>query len=174
MGLAYRMASRIDGLMLVCPMVKDLGERELPKHEVRVSDRDLLAQLTPEEQEGISWSAVQTERVFNRVKAEMGTSSTPENERFLTKLQEEGYTFSFDFEDATVPFTKPTLIVTGRQDSAVGYKDAWSTLDRFPKATYAVLDRAGHELPISQDKLLDALLNEWLDRVEEEAVDSGT
>ena len=40
-------------------------------------------------------------------------------------------------------------------------------LERFPRATYAVLDRAGHELPYAQDRLFDALVIEWLDRVEE-------
>ena len=37
----------------------------------------------------------------------------------------------------------------------------------FPRATFAVLDRAGHMLGFEQPVLLHALLNEWLDRVEE-------
>lgn len=35
------------------------------------------------------------------------------------------------------------------------------------RATFAVLDRAGHFVPIEQDMLCHALIREWLDRVEE-------
>ena len=55
--------------------------------------------------------------------------------------------------------------MTGRQDSAVGYARAWELLERFPHATFAVLDRAGHALPHEQPELLHALVAEWLDRV---------
>jgi pimeloyl-ACP methyl ester carboxylesterase len=59
--------------------------------------------------------------------------------------------------------------VTGRQDSAVGYLGAWELLDHYPRATFAVLDRAGHALPHEQPELLRALVSEWLDRVREHA-----
>lgn len=64
-------------------------------------------------------------------------------------------------------FHRPTLIVAGRQDSSVGYADAWRLVDRYPRATFAVLDRAGHALPHEQGPLLGALVEEWLDRVRE-------
>ena len=32
-------------------------------------------------------------------------------------------------------------MLLGRQDSSVGYKDAWSILDNYPRGTFAVLDR---------------------------------
>jgi pimeloyl-ACP methyl ester carboxylesterase len=68
---------------------------------------------------------------------------------------------------ASPPFDKPTLILTGRQDSSVGYRDAWQILENYPRGTFAVLDRAGHNLQIEQETLFNALINEWLDRVEE-------
>jgi pimeloyl-ACP methyl ester carboxylesterase len=37
----------------------------------------------------------------------------------------------------------------------------------YPRATFAVLDRAGHALPHEQEKLVIALMSEWLDRVQE-------
>ena len=69
------------------------------------------------------------------------------------------------------PFPAPTLIVAGRQDSIVGYRDAWRILESYPRATIAVLDRAGHCLEIEQARLFHALVSEWLDRVEEYAGD---
>jgi pimeloyl-ACP methyl ester carboxylesterase len=45
------------------------------------------------------------------------------------------------------------------------YKDAWSILENFPRATFAVLDRAGHSLQIEQEEIFNSLINEWISRV---------
>ena len=55
----------------------------------------------------------------------------------------------------------------GRQDATVGYRDAWELIENYPRGTFAILDRAGHNLQIEQEGLFNALVNEWLDRVEE-------
>ncbi|MNI47644.1 Alpha/beta hydrolase family protein [compost metagenome] len=78
-----------------------------------------------------------------------------------------GYPFSFD-ADAIAPFGKPSLILTGRQDSMTGYKDVWKLLDFLPHATFAVLDRAGHNLHLEQEELFKAMAREWLSRVSSE------
>ena len=75
--------------------------------------------------------------------------------------------FSFDVDKLNNKFDKPTLILLGRQDNCVGYKDAWNILENFPRATFAVLDRAGHSLQIEQEELFNSLINEWLVRVNE-------
>ena len=59
--------------------------------------------------------------------------------------------------------------MTGRQDSTVGYSRAWELLEQYPRATFAVLDGAGHALPHEQPELLRALVTEWLNRVREHA-----
>jgi pimeloyl-ACP methyl ester carboxylesterase len=47
----------------------------------------------------------------------------------------------------------------------VGYLDQFDLLPHYPRATYAVLDTAGHNLQIEQPQLFNALMGEWLDRV---------
>jgi pimeloyl-ACP methyl ester carboxylesterase len=59
------------------------------------------------------------------------------------------------------------LILVGRQDAMVGYRDAWDILKNYPRGTFVMLDRAGHNRQIEQETLFNALVNEWLDRVEE-------
>jgi pimeloyl-ACP methyl ester carboxylesterase len=49
----------------------------------------------------------------------------------------------------------------------VGFASAWDLAKHYPRATFAVLDRAGHALPHEQEKLVIALMSEWLDRVQE-------
>ena len=67
------------------------------------------------------------------------------------------------------PFVAPTLIVTGRQDSVAGYRDAWGVLENYPRGTFVVLDRSGHFLGVEQEDLFRNLASEWLNRVEEYA-----
>jgi pimeloyl-ACP methyl ester carboxylesterase len=64
-------------------------------------------------------------------------------------------------------YENPTLILAGRQDASVGYAGSWGLLEHYPRATFAVLDRAGHALAHEQAGLVTALLGEWLDRVAE-------
>jgi hypothetical protein len=58
-------------------------------------------------------------------------------------------------------------MLTGGQDSDVGYRDQWKILENYPRGTFAVLDRAGHGLAIEQSALFTSLVEEWVARVEE-------
>ena len=88
---------------------------------------------------------------------------------FLARLEKTG--FSLDVDTLPAPFGAPTLILTARQDHICGYRDAWELLENYPRATFSMLDRAGHFVTIEQDALCHALMHEWLDRVEEYAAD---
>jgi pimeloyl-ACP methyl ester carboxylesterase len=66
---------------------------------------------------------------------------------FLEKLTLQGNAaFSFDVDALPEPFPAPALFLLGRQDNVVGYRDAWDVVENYPRATFAVLDRAGHFL----------------------------
>ena len=78
-------------------------------------------------------------------------------------------TFSFPVDKLPQPFGEPALFLLGRQDHVVGYRDTWKILENFPRATYAVLDQAGHAPDVEQLQLGQALMSEWLDRVEASA-----
>jgi pimeloyl-ACP methyl ester carboxylesterase len=74
--------------------------------------------------------------------------------------------FSFDIDTLPQPFAGPTLFVMGHQD-VIPYYEVWPFSKNYPRATIAVLDRAGHLAMVHQRKLFNALVSEWLDRVEE-------
>jgi pimeloyl-ACP methyl ester carboxylesterase len=50
-----------------------------------------------------------------------------------------------------------------------GFEDQYVLLPHYPRATFAVLDVAGHNLQIEQPELFAALIREWLRRVSHEA-----
>lgn len=166
-GIVRRMADRITGLCLQCPcIVADRLQRTRPEHVTLVEDASLLTRLPPADAEEFSAMAVvQSEAVWRRYRDEIICGLRLADTAFLNRLQETGYALSFPVDELSAPFTRPTLFTLGRQDASVGYKDAWRILDNFPRATFAVLDRAGHCLELEQQQLFECLADEWLDRV---------
>jgi pimeloyl-ACP methyl ester carboxylesterase len=81
---------------------------------------------------------------------------------FLEEIsQAYGFTLKIDQE----VFPKPSVFLVGRQDHITGYQDVYDILDRYPRATFSVLDTAGHNLQIEQAELLNVHISEWLNRV---------
>lgn len=68
-------------------------------------------------------------------------------------------------EAGSAPFTRPSLHITARQDDVVGFRDAWATVEHYPRATFAVLDGAGHNVHLERPDLCAALVTDWLQRV---------
>lgn len=167
-GIVQHMPERVAGLLLMNPMTVVIHEeRQLPAHAVFEQDGELLASLDPVEREGFTtFQVIQTREVWERSLREIQVGLALGDQAFLEHLQRpENYAFSFELAPT---LAKPALIVTGRQDSATGYRDVWPILENFPRASFAVLDRAGHNLPIEQAALFSVLIAEWLDRVEAE------
>lgn len=54
----------------------------------------------------------------------------------------------------------------GKQDDCVGYEDIWALLKSYNRATFAVLDVAGHNLQIEQVSVFNELVSNWLMRTE--------
>ncbi|MEJ1091534.1 hypothetical protein [Microbacterium istanbulense] len=62
--------------------------------------------------------------------------------------------------------TQASLIVVGRQDSVVGYGDGMNLLGRYPGASLAVIDGAGHALRHEALELVGALVRQWFEPAE--------
>jgi pimeloyl-ACP methyl ester carboxylesterase len=70
-------------------------------------------------------------------------------------------------------FDRPSVILTGRQDALAGYEAAWSLLPKFPRATFATLDLAGHWLGrVERPAPFRALLADWVERMSIDAAGS--
>jgi pimeloyl-ACP methyl ester carboxylesterase len=168
-GVVYHRAAWIDGVMLCAPQVKaDLSQAQLPPKTTLVQDPALLAELEPWQAEVMAdMVVVQSRPVVEAVREVLDEVRTADH-AFMAQL-EEAPPFSVDVDTLPAPFGGPALILTARQDALCGYRDAWDLLDNYPRATFAVLDRAGHFINIEQAELCQALMGEWLDRVEEYA-----
>jgi pimeloyl-ACP methyl ester carboxylesterase len=170
-GIAVRLRERIDGLMLRVPcVVPDTAKRALPPAEPLVRNEALLASLDPAERTALGGVLVQAPGYLAAMRAKVRDFVAPAIASCAPfvpemRLDPKRYAFSFDLAAAEKSFAKPVLIVAGRQDTTVGYRDAWEILESYPRATFAVLDRADHVWPVESPALLAALVDDWLERI---------
>ncbi|MER7439935.1 alpha/beta fold hydrolase [Micromonospora avicenniae] len=158
------------GLALICPTgtAVEQDERQVPRPAVLRPDPELLASADARAvAEFADVAVVQTPETLRRFRAEILAGLDVADTTAMARIRQR-WTLTEDPEGGA-PFTRPTLILTGRQDHVTGYLDQFALLPHYPRATFAVLDVAGHNLQIEQPGLFDALVGEWLDRVAAEA-----
>ena len=152
------------GLALVCPSVRP-QQNEQAEHLVTERDDALVASLEPSVRDGFCENNVrQTRDVWDRYAADVLPGLAAADERYLAEVL--GASPRVARDDVTT--AAPVLVVAGRQDSVVGYRDQWRLTETFPRATFAVLDGAGHNAQFEQQGLFDALVRDWLGRVARE------
>ena len=140
LGIARKRPSRVTGLLLSVPEVNHSPQEELRDQEFGTSSIQTLPGLLP------------------------NLPAYVEDTRRLEGLP---------FRDVSVPLYRsskpveyPALFLFGRQDAPFRYRKYWRLLDDFPRATYAILDGAGHRLWTDRNQLACTLLEDWLDRIE--------
>ena len=165
-GIIARRPAVVDGLLLICPATwRDPPEGNGGRFQVFEKDDALLAGLTEEDRnffqdEGIN--VLQNQRVWERFQKEVLPGLKMADHSFLRNCQGK---FSFDPDSLEKPYPKPTLMLAGRQDTRVGYRGLWQIIEKYPRASFVLLDRAGHALQIEQDVLFTTAVKEWLSRV---------
>ncbi|WP_161793327.1 alpha/beta fold hydrolase [Cohnella kolymensis] len=171
-GVAFKQINRVDGMLLISPMIKARpADRQLPARVVVDKDEALLASLQNNEPTGFeNFAVVQTEEIWEKYKRDVLSGAEKSDRTFLTsEFRTKGYAYTFESVLSDVSFQKPALIVLGRQDAVSGYEDAMRLIESYPRATFTIMDRAGHFPQLEQETLLLALTDEWLERVETEA-----
>ncbi|WP_109507886.1 alpha/beta fold hydrolase [Nocardioides speluncae] len=163
-------ATGVAGVCLVAPaVIAAHGRRVLPAREIVFQDPEIAAAIQSGELDpdsNFAQLAVAADaRTLRRTTEEIDPGTALADADALARI-ESGYTGSWEARPRP-RFEGPSLMIAGRQDHITGYADQWALVDTYPRMTYAVLDRAGHNVHIEQDVLFAALVHEWLDRVEE-------
>lgn len=169
-GITHFRRHFVRGMLLLAPLViAEVGEKErqLPQKTVLKREPVLMSQLLPEEAAEFELMAVlQGQKEWERFRRDIFVPSRSAHVDFLNRILHNGYAFTVDVDTASGEFEHPTLILTGRQDHVVGFQDAWRLMENYPRATFATLDMAGHNLFIEQPDVFYSLVNNWVDRLE--------
>lgn len=163
-GIIAKKPERVEGAAFICPMIiPEFEKRSLPSHTIIVEDKTFINKLNEiEESDFRSNNVVLDKKTWDRYKNEIVSGCSIADQEFLSKIRNN---YGFSFEIDTIKFNAPSVFLVGLQDSVVGFKDALNILENFPRATFAILDKAGHNLQIEQENLFNSLINEWLERV---------
>lgn len=168
-GILSKCYKNIEGLMLLCPMIiPDDTKRTLPEGNLKFHDKEFLEKMNKNRRElFLEYMIIANEKMYKRFEKEVISGIEQADNDFIKKLRE-NYSFSFnvDEEIKMINFSKPSLFITGRQDNAVGYYDLYNLVEDYPRATFAILDTAGHNLQIEQEEVFNSLFLNWLERVE--------
>ncbi len=161
-GVAHRRPQQVGGLALICPLMSDA---ESGDHRPAEAADDLGVELTPEQEAAFrDYFVVQTPTTARRFLSAVA----PVLGRFdAESLERIGENWELDpSPESGPPYDKPTIIVTGRRDTVVGYRTQWRLMDHYRQASFATLEPAGHALPHEQPEILEALLAAWLDALD--------
>lgn len=166
-GLVKNHSHRIKGLFLLCPLAKKETQGEnAPLFTVLEKDPSLDELLTDEEKGFFeSINVIQTKAVWRRFKEYILPGLKIADNNFLDSCLGKAVPYQEPVDDPTKRYDFPTLMLTGRQDSCVGYSDLWEILEIYPRATFAVINGAGHNLEIEQLDIFHTLVKEWLERI---------
>jgi len=157
-GVAARRPDIARGLALLCP----IGERtrNVPDHAVVRQDANAYDELDRSQ-----WAAfdeyfvVRTPATARRYRHHVAPALALADEAALGRIFA-GWAVDVGADRCWLP----TLIAAGRRDSTAGYVDAVDLLDRYPRATLAVVEGAGHALMHERPEILAPLVADWLDR----------
>lgn len=167
-GLAAKSPDRLLGVFInAAPFVIDYERRDLPEPSTifeedgfadKAGDRtDTLRFLQPVRDTAlVEWDTLCLRPALSLL----------DEAAALESWQPENYAFSFNPDESGVPFSAPSLILAGRQDTVAGYRDTWKSVEHFPRATFATLDGCGHFIAPAKRDLFRSLIIDWLERME--------
>ena len=166
-GLAGLEPEKIDGLLLIVPGRYAVADPEnLPPQVTLETADELMSELAENEIGRFNKLVVQNREILEKIR-KYKLPAIPLANQDLQKRLNDNYQFSFDLDSPKYKFDKPTLVMLGRFDTEVGYRDALKFIENYPRATYAILDNTGHSLSWEQPELFCALVRDWLKRVQE-------
>ena len=159
-AVAARHPDRVAGMALVCTVVP--GElRPAPSGVVR--DDGVAAQLDDDQRAGYeAYFVVRTAATLERFRTVVLPAGGDVDVETLERAIATG-PHAVDPDDVTID--APVLVVSGRDDSWVGWQRQERLGDQYPHATVVTVADAGHALPHERPELVAALVGDWLDRV---------
>ncbi|CAI7572231.1 unnamed protein product [Penicillium glandicola] len=173
-AIAHKYIQQVDGLLLRVPLIEPKDSmRDLDAFKPLVANEQLMSNIPVEDRTLLGNVLVQTPAYVKTMKAKYEEIYLPavkagDNEVLgPIRADPDRYQLSSSLHNESAKFFAPTLVICGRQDESVGYRDSLRLLELYPRSTYVVLDRATHGLPLDDTGVFEALVRDWIIRVDE-------
>lgn len=161
-GFINRYTELVSGFILLCPLVyPGFRKGTVVPLQVMEKDEDFLKTLTEDEYNAFTYlNVILTKPVYERFLRDAIPGIELQNKHFLDEVLDGG--FSYPVDEIEQPIDINGLIITGKQDTEVGYKDQFQLLKNYPNASYCVMNRAGHNLQIEQPEMFEGMILDWM------------
>ena len=173
-AIAQKYIEQVDGLLLRVPLIEPTDSmRDLDAFEALVVNEQVMSNISAEDRALLGNVLIQTPAYVKTLKAKyeevyLPAEKVSDNEVLdPIRADPKRYQLSFSLDNESVKFFAPTLILCGRQDESVGYRDSLRLLELYPRSTYVLLDRGMHGLPIDETSVFEALVRDWIFRIDE-------
>ncbi|PSN63760.1 alpha/beta-hydrolase [Corynespora cassiicola Philippines] len=173
-ALAQKYLEQVDGLLLRVPLIEPEDSlRDLDTFRPLVLNEQFMSNLPSKDKALLGNVHIQKPAYIKSLKVKFEEAYVPAAKAADSKVLDpiradpQRYRLSLALGDEQRKFLAPTLIVCGRQDEVVGYRDSLRLLELYPRSTYAVLDRGTHAFPVDEHGVFEALVRDWLTRVDE-------
>lgn len=173
-ALAQRYVEQVDGVLLRVPLIEPQNSlRDLDPFQPLVVNEELISTMHSEDKTLLGNIYIQTSAYIKSLKAKYenayNSAAKGVDKEVIDAIRSDQhrYQLSPSSVNTQTKVPAPTLIICGRHDPVVGYRDSLRLLELYPRSTYAVLDRGTHNLPVDENDLFEALVRNWLARVEE-------
>jgi pimeloyl-ACP methyl ester carboxylesterase len=167
LGLARTIPEQLLGVALLVPdLPDDSNNRDVPPVQIIVEDANIFTDLQDDEQWIPNGVVEHSQYALDQIREFDMPGYRASDDDLLERLNK-NYLLPVEVRQAGDPFAQPSLIALGHQDATVGYERQLQLLPEFPRATIAVVDMAGHYLGrVERPKVFNALVRDWLERVE--------
>lgn len=165
--LAHERREQVLGLATIAGLVQAVhAERTLPPRTVLHTEEEVLQRAGTARAEFAESTVVQDAQALSSFERHVLPGLRAADPAILDRIAAAYALPTVPELACPEPFSAPSLHVLGRQDDVVGYEDAFAFRDHYPRATYAVLDAAGHNVHLEQPAVTMALVQDWLARID--------
>lgn len=161
-GFVNKHQDLIQKIILLCPcVIPGVKKGRVEPVTIIEKDEELLASLTEDEYKNFAMmNVLLTKKVWERYKECILPALNMADWDFLNhRLKGE---LSFDPDKFESPCKIPCLIIAGKEDSVVGYRDQFDLMKVYVNSTYFALNNAGHNLQIEQPEIFESIVRAWL------------
>ncbi|WNM23293.1 alpha/beta fold hydrolase [Demequina capsici] len=168
--VAHDLRDRILGLATVAGVfIASVDDRTVPERSLVLEDAALVESLGDAGGAFADMAVVHTAENAQAFLRHVQPGLEAADQATMDRIADE-YGFAEEPEEESPdPFTAPSLFLMGRQDHVVGYEDAWARQAHYPRATFATLDSAGHNVHLERPEVANVLMLDWLQRMRAEA-----
>ncbi|MGF2616551.1 alpha/beta fold hydrolase [Rossellomorea aquimaris] len=162
-GIMTRMIERVKGIALIVPGVHNRTGK-LPDKVVLGREEGLGKDLAEDITRAFeTLMAIQTKNSWDLFLKEIQPGRELADREFLTSdWRENHYFLESDPFSSLESIEVPALFLMGKQDWICGWEDQYEVFKKFTRASFIVLDGAGHMLHIEKREMASACVNEWL------------